>query len=139
MSGAALAAVENKIPNVSNQVKKANYDTKISDIEHKYTTPADYNRFTKDIVTERIKEKGLVDKSAISGFINNTDLNQKVVTLATKAELKAEKKKIKLEAFDSSYLCGKSHFEDGGAENYLLFQPVYKYFKKIDNTEHILA
>ena len=93
MSGAALAAVENKIPNVSNQVKKANYDTKISDIEHKYTTPADYNRFTKDIVTERIKEKGLVDKSAISGFINNIDLNQKVVTLATKAESKAEKKK----------------------------------------------
>ena len=140
MSGAALAAVENKIPNVSNQVKKANYDTKISDIEHKYTNAADYNRFTKDIVTERIKEKGLVDKSAISGFINNTDLNQKVVTLATKAELKAEKNKIiKLEAFDSSYLCGKSHFEDGGAENYLVFQPVYKYFKKIDNTEHISA
>ena len=42
MSGAALAAVENKIPNISNQVKKANYDTKISDIEHKYTTAADY-------------------------------------------------------------------------------------------------
>ena len=30
MSGAALAAVENKIPNVSNQVKKANYDTNIN-------------------------------------------------------------------------------------------------------------
>ena len=38
--------------------------------------------------------KNLVDKSAISGFINNADLNfKKVATLATKAELMQNKTK----------------------------------------------
>ena len=26
---------------------------------------------------------------------------------------------------------GKSHFEEDGAQNYLLFQPMYRYFKRI--------
>ena len=46
---------------------------------------------------------------------------------------------VKLQAFDSRYFCGKSHFEDNGTQNYLVFQPVYKYFKKIANNNHILA
>ena len=42
-------------------------------------------------------------------FINNADLNKKVATLATKAELKAEQDKIlQLKSFDSSYFLGKS-------------------------------
>ena len=69
----ALTAVENIIPDVSNLVKKTYYDTKISDIESKYITTAHYNKFTKDIVDNRIKSKNLVDKSAISGFINNAE------------------------------------------------------------------
>ena len=36
------------------------------------------------------RKKGLLEKSAIAGFINNADLNKKVATLAAKAELKAE-------------------------------------------------
>ena len=56
---------------------------------------------------------------------------KKVATLATKAklELKAEQDKtIKLQAFDSSYFCGKSDFKDDGTQKYLAFQPMYKYF-----------
>ena len=46
----------------------------------------------------------MADRSAISGFINNSELNKKVASLATKGELKAEKEKIsKLEVFNSSY------------------------------------
>ena len=37
----------------------------------------------------------------------------------------------KLQTSDSSYLRGKSHFEEDGAQNYLIFQPIYRYFKKI--------
>ena len=37
----------------------------------------------------------------------------------------------KLETFDSSYFIGKIHFEEDGTQNYLLFQPMYKYFKMI--------
>ena len=59
---------------------------------------SDYNKFN---------EKELVDKSAIARIINNTDLNKKVATLATKVEQKAQQDKItKLQAFDSGYFCG---------------------------------
>ena len=34
----------------------------------------------------------------------------------------------KLEAFDSSYFRGKTHFEDDGTQNYSVFQPIYRYF-----------
>ena len=37
-----------------------------------------------------MKQKGLIDKSDIEGFINNADLDKKLVTLATKAQLKEE-------------------------------------------------
>ena len=62
----------------------------------------------------------------------------KVATLATKAELKVEQHKIiKLHAFDSIYLRGKSHTEDDGTQNYLVFQLIHRYFKKTSNTERI--
>ena len=55
-----------------------------------------------------------------------------MATLATKAELKAEQNKItKPQTFDSSYFRGKSHLEEDGFQNYLIFQPMYRYFKKI--------
>ena len=38
----------------------------------------------------KIKQKDLVDKFAITGFIKNTDLNKKVAILATNSELKVK-------------------------------------------------
>ena len=89
----ALTAIENKIPDVSNLVKKTDYDAKVLGTESKYITTADYNKYTKNIFANNIKSKGLVDKSDVAGFINNTDLDRKVATLARKAELKAEQDK----------------------------------------------
>ena len=43
----------------------------------------------------------------------------------------------KLKNFDSSYFIGKSHFEEDSTQNYLLFQPINKYFKVITNTDYI--
>ena len=37
----------------------------------------------------------------------------------------------KLKTFDSIHSIGKSHFEEGGAQNYLLFQPMYRFFKRM--------
>ena len=37
----------------------------------------------------------------------------------------------KLKTFDLSYFIGKSHFEEDGTQNYLVFQPMYRYFKRI--------
>ena len=46
----------------------------------------------------------------------------------------------KIETFDSIYFCGKSHFEDDGTQNYLVFQTTYRYFKRVSNTnDHILS
>ena len=45
-----------------------------------------------------------------------------------------ENKFLKVKRIDSSYFRGKNHFEEGGTQNYLVFQPMYKYFGKIGNT-----
>ena len=37
----------------------------------------------------------------------------------------------KLQKFDLNCFKGKSHFEEDGAQNYLVFQPMYRYFKRI--------
>ena len=78
-----------------------------------------------------------VNKSIFPGFINNTDLNKKSNT-SSKAKSKAKQDKTKkLEAFDSSYFCGKSHFEDDSTQNYLVFLPSCEYFKKIGNSDQV--
>ena len=51
-------AVENKTPNISNLIKKTDYDAKISNNEKKYFTTSDYNKFAHDILDVKIKEKG---------------------------------------------------------------------------------
>ena len=37
-------------------------DAKISDIETKYFTTSDYNKFASEVLNAKIKEKRLVDK-----------------------------------------------------------------------------
>ena len=46
----------------------------------------------------------------------------------------------KLKTFDSSLFIGKSHFEEDGAQNYLVFQPIIRYFKvnTINATNYVL-
>ena len=44
-----------------------------------------------------------------------------------------------LKTFASNYFIGKSHFEEDGTQNYLVFQPLNKYFKLITNTLSILS
>ena len=123
--------VENKIPDASDLVKKTDYNAKTSDTEAKYFTACNHTKFTCDILETKIKEKGFVDKFRISDIVKNSELNRKLAILATKAELKAEKgKTVKLHAIDSSYFCGKSHFEDDGMQNYLVLWSVYRYFQK---------
>ena len=44
----------------------------------------------------------------------------------------------KLKTFDSGYFIRKSHFEEDGTQNYLVFQPMYRYFK-IGNSDYVLS
>ena len=43
-----LTTVENEIPNITDLVRKANYDEKILEIENKYFTTSCYNTFTSN-------------------------------------------------------------------------------------------
>ena len=43
----------------------------------------------------------------------------------------------KLKIFDSSYFRGESHFKEDGTQNYLVFQPINRYFKVITNTDFV--
>ena len=44
---------------------------------------------------------------------------------------------MKLQAFLSSYFRDKNNFEDYDKQNYLVFQPVYRYFKTVANTNKV--
>ena len=88
---AALAAVEKKIQNVSDLVKKTKYDAKVSEIYIKYFNRSDYDNFTTDILNTKIKKKELVDESDISRFKYKFDLEKKIRTLGAKADSTAVK------------------------------------------------
>ena len=51
------------------------------------------------------------------------NFNRKITSNKTK-HLIVENELKKLETFDSIYFRGKSHFEDDGTQNYLVFQTV---------------
>ena len=56
--------------------------------------------------------------------------NRKITSNKTK-HLLVENEQKKLKTLDSIYSRGKSHFEEDGTQNYLLFQPMYRYFEQI--------
>ena len=67
-------------------------------------------------------------------------LNRK--TAANKSKyLFVENELNKYKTFDSSYFIGKSHFEEDGIHNYLVFQPIHKYFEfvNINNEWYIIS
>ena len=76
-------------------------------------------------------------------MLTKTDFNNSVSSLDSKiAANKTKSESIenelkKLKTFDSSYFRGKSHFEEDGTQNYLVFQPINKYFKVITNTDYV--
>ena len=64
--------------------------------------------------------------------------------LLTEELLKIKKKHLfvenelnKLKIFDSTYFIVKSHFEEDGVQNCLVFQPIIRYFKIITNTKYV--
>ena len=54
-------------------------------------------------------------------------LNRKITSNKTK-NLLVEKELKKLKSFDLGYFIGKGHFDKDGAQHYLVFQPIFRYF-----------
>ena len=65
-----------------------------------------------------------------------SSLNSKITQHKSK-HLLAENELNKLKTIDSSYVIGKSHFHEDGTQNYLVFQPLNKYFKLITTTDYV--
>ena len=68
---AALTAIENKVPNVSDLVEKADVDAEIKDIKDKYLTKPDYNQFTSNILDQKITAIMLVNESGLNEKIKH--------------------------------------------------------------------
>ena len=72
-------AFKNKIPNVSNLVKKIDYSTKNSEIkkkiyvdhhhDNKYYTTQELNKSTSEKFTARLKQANLASKNCIANFL----------------------------------------------------------------------
>ena len=62
-------------------------------------------------------------------------INRKITANKTK-KIHVENESNKLKTFDLSYFIG-SHFEEDVTQNYLVFQPINKYFKVIANPDYV--
>ena len=65
-----------------------------------------------------------------------SSLNRKIKQNKTK-HLLVENELKKLKTFDSDYFISKNHFEEDGTQNYLVVQPLNKYFEVITNTDFV--
>ena len=109
---------------------------KINLITIKYITTSEFNTLAVFVFNERIPQANLITKTDFDAKLSN--LNGKITANKSK-NLLVENELNKLKTFDSSYFIGKSHFEEDGTQNYLVFQPMYRYFKMITNTDYILS
>ena len=80
----ALTAIENKTPSVSNLVKKADYNAKISDIEnklnnhnhYKYIDTSESNKLASDVFNLRLAQANLITKTDFDAKLSS--LNRKI-------------------------------------------------------------
>ena len=138
----ALTAVENKIPYVSNLVKKTDYNTKVTEIENKlndhnhdkYITTWEFNKWAADVFIARLAQFNLIRKTDFDIKLSNFD--SKIAENKTK-NWSIENELKKLKTFDLSSFIGKSHFEEDGTQNYLVFQSMHKYFKLFSISQYL--
>ena len=138
-----MTAVENKIPNISGLVKKTDYNRKISEIEgkinnhnhDKYITTLEFNNLEAGVFTVRLARTNLVTKTDVDGKLQ--ELNQKINSNKTK-HLLVEIEFKKLEKFEAAFFRGKNYFDGDSTQTYLVFQPMYRYFKIFTENNLIL-
>ena len=138
----ALNTVENKIPSISNLVIKTDYNTKVTEIENKlinhnldkYIDTSEFDTLANNFFNARLAQANLITKIDFDAKLSN--LNRKTTQNKSK-HLLVENELNKLNTFDSGYFIGKSHFEEDGTQNFLVFPPINKYCKLITNTYYV--
>ena len=96
----AVTTVENKIPEVSNLVKKTGHYTKINEIEKKitgynydkYITTAEFTKLTAGNFAPKLAQANLATKSDIANFVNKTSFAEKLKNLNEKVTLNKTKR-----------------------------------------------
>ena len=119
----ALTAIENKIPDVNNLIKKTDYKTKVIEIENKlnnhdhdkYIDTSEFNKLAVDVFNARIAQANLITKADFDAKL--LGLNRKITKNKTDHVL-FQNEFNKLKTFDSSYFIGKNYFENDGTQNY---------------------
>ena len=91
-----------------------------------YITTPEFNIMTADVFKARL--------AAQTNLIRKRDFDLKLMGISdrvTKNKTKyllVESELKKLQKLDAAYFRGKSPFEEDGTQNYLVFQPMYRYF-----------
>ena len=133
-----MNGVESKIPDISSLVKKTNYDAKISEIESnvnnhdhdKYITTSEFNKSTTENFKARLAQVNFVTKTDFDAKLQ--DISKRIISNKSK-HLLVENELKKYKNFRD-----RNRFQDG-VQNYLVFQPMYKYFKKIEKQKKQMA
>ena len=133
-----MTAVENKIPDTSNLVKKTDYNTKVTEIEKKltdhnhdkYITTTEFNKLATDTFNARLVQANLIKKTDFDHKLS--DLNIKIVS--------NKRKDIVIEK-ELRYFHGENYFDEDGNQNYYIFQPISKYLKVayVNDINYILS
>ena len=123
-------------------VKKTNYNTKVTEIKKKLTNhdhdkyigTQEFNKLAADVFNVRLSQAKPITKTDF--YAKLLSLNKKLTQKLHKAKhllVENELNKLK-KTLDSSYFISKSHFEEDGTQSYVVFQPMYKYFKVFSST-----
>ena len=111
-------------------------ENKLTDHNHdKYIDTSEFNKLAA-VLNVRLAQANLITKTYFDAKLSN--LNKKITKNKSK-HLFVENELKKLKTFDSKYFIGKNHFDGDGTQNYLVLQPMSKYFKLITNTSSILS
>ena len=124
-------------------LKKTDYSTKVTEIENKlnnhnhdkYIDTSEFNKLAGDVFNARLAEANLVTEADFDEKLSN--LNRKITKNKTD-HLLVQNQLKKLKTFDLGYFIGKNYFGEDGAQNYLVFQPLFRYFNVNNNTNIVL-
>ena len=87
--------------------------------------PQNLIKLTAENFAARLSQANLITKTDFDTKLSS--FNRKITSNKTKHLLIHNELK-KLNTFGLSYFIGKSQFDEDGAQNYLVFQPILKYF-----------
>ena len=129
-----ISEIEDRIPDTGGLVKKTGYNTKITETEDKI--PDISNLATRTALTS-VENKmpdisNLATKTALTTVENKIpDTNNLVKKSDYNTKISGtENNTEKLQAYDLSYFRGEQYFDEGdGKQNYLVFLSMSKYFK----------